>query len=84
MVNGVNLILAGFYNILTILFVLDMCVTVLFDGGLNFLYNLLGLIDGFLQAGMLGLDFNADLHVVFGLIDLVLNIEDYSCSLLLL
>ncbi len=82
LIDGVDFVLTCLDDILTILFVLGMCFTILFNSGLYFLDNLLGLFDGFLQAGMLRLDFDADLHVVIGLFDLVLYVEDDSSSLL--
>ena len=44
------------------------------------LYDVFGLIDGVLEAGLLRLDFDADFDIVFRLLNFVLDIKDNSSA----
>lgn len=57
-----------------------MGFTVSDDDWLNLLNDVLGFIDGPFEAWLLRLDFNADLDIIFGLLDLVFDIENDSSA----
>ena len=79
MIDRIYLVLAGLDDIFAIFFIFGMSLTIFGDDGLYLLDDVFGLIDGMFEAGVLGLDLDADLNVVFRLLDFVFDIK-YNAS----
>ena len=84
LVDRIDLVLAGLDDIFAIFFIFGMSLTIFGDDGLYLLDDVFGLIDGMLETGVLGLDLDADLNVVFRLLDSVLDIKYNACPFFLL
>lgn len=84
LVDRIDFIFACFDNIFAIFFIFRVIFAISFDNVFDDLDNMIGLVDGFLEAGILGFDFDGYFYVIFRLFDLILDVKDDSCSFLLL